>query len=97
MEGGLLALEDLEEDLALQEKTLDLRLSLALSREKHNHRLNALRSEWGLGVLSPVYVLLGIYSMYIYCVLWFIGSVCYVFYYVKRFSRFCGLCYVSTV
>ncbi|ROT83008.1 dysbindin protein homolog [Penaeus vannamei] len=45
VEGGLLALEDLEEDLALQEKTLDLRLSLALSREKHNHRLNALRNE----------------------------------------------------
>ncbi|CAL4122547.1 unnamed protein product [Meganyctiphanes norvegica] len=45
VEGGLLALEDLEEELELQEKTLDLRLSLALAREKHTHKLNELKSE----------------------------------------------------
>ncbi|KAK7028229.1 hypothetical protein SK128_005956, partial [Halocaridina rubra] len=45
VEGELLALENLEEELALQEKTLDLRLSLALAREKHNHSLNALNCE----------------------------------------------------
>lgn len=45
VEGGLLALENLEEELALQEQTLDLRLSLALAREKHNHRLNSLNCE----------------------------------------------------
>ncbi|KAK8741894.1 hypothetical protein OTU49_001999, partial [Cherax quadricarinatus] len=43
VEGGLLELQDLDEDLSLQEKTLDLRLSLALSREKHTHTLNSLK------------------------------------------------------
>ncbi|XP_071551878.1 dysbindin protein homolog isoform X2 [Panulirus ornatus] len=45
VEGGLLALEDLDEELSLQEQTLDLRLSLALAREKHTHRLNVLKGE----------------------------------------------------
>ncbi|XP_069945674.1 dysbindin protein homolog [Cherax quadricarinatus] len=45
VEGGLLELQDLDEDLSLQEKTLDLRLSLALSREKHTHTLNSLKKE----------------------------------------------------
>lgn len=57
VEGGLLALEDLDEELSLQEQTLDLRLSLALAREKHTHRLNVLKSEFyiqkiGLSPLS---------------------------------------------
>lgn len=45
VEGGLLTLEDLDEELTLQEQVLDLRLSLALAREKHTHRLNSLNSE----------------------------------------------------
>lgn len=45
VEGGLLALEDLDEELSLQEQILDLRLSLALAREKHTHRFSSLSSE----------------------------------------------------
>ncbi|XP_045618803.1 dysbindin protein homolog [Procambarus clarkii] len=45
VEGGLLELQDLDEELSLQEITLDLRLSLALSREKYTHRLNSLKKE----------------------------------------------------
>ena len=45
MEGGLLALEDLTDELETQEKTLDFRLSLALAREKHNHRISAIKSK----------------------------------------------------
>ncbi|KAG7169870.1 Dysbindin protein-like [Homarus americanus] len=45
VEGGLMELEDLDEELSLQEQTLDLRLSLALAREKHTHRLNSLKNE----------------------------------------------------
>lgn len=44
VEGELLALEDLEEELSLQEKTLDMRLSLAIAREKTSHKLKQLRS-----------------------------------------------------
>lgn len=46
VEGGLLTLEDLDEELSLQEQTLDLRLSLALAREKQTHTLNSLKSVW---------------------------------------------------
>ncbi|KAG0710202.1 Dysbindin [Chionoecetes opilio] len=45
VEGGLLTLEDLDEELTLQEHILDLRLSLALSREKNTHKLNSLNNE----------------------------------------------------
>ncbi|XP_076045046.1 dystrobrevin binding protein dysbindin [Oratosquilla oratoria] len=45
VEGGLLGLQDVQEELELQEKTLDLRLNLALRREKDNHRLNAIKAE----------------------------------------------------
>lgn len=45
VEGGLLTLEDLDEELSLQEQILDLRLSLALAREKHTHHFNSLNSE----------------------------------------------------
>ena len=44
VEGGLLALEDLTDELEVQEKTLDYRLSLALAREKHSHQLSSLKS-----------------------------------------------------
>lgn len=46
VEGGLLALQDLDEELSLQEQTLDLRMRLALAREKHNHRLYSVKSEY---------------------------------------------------
>lgn len=45
VEGGLLTLQDLDEELTLQEQILDLRLSLALAREKHTHSLNSLNNE----------------------------------------------------
>lgn len=45
VEGGLLTLEDLDEELSLQEQILDLRLSLALAREKHTHHFNSLNSK----------------------------------------------------
>lgn len=54
VEGGLLALEDLDEDLALQEQTLDLRMRLALAREKHNHRLYSVKSEYTITFYSTI-------------------------------------------
>ncbi|KAB7504261.1 UNVERIFIED_CONTAM: hypothetical protein RMT77_010000 [Armadillidium vulgare] len=45
VEGEILTLEDLEEELLLQEKTLDMRLSLALARENTTHKLKQFRND----------------------------------------------------
>ena len=56
VESELTNLEDLQEELDLQEKTLDMRLNIALTREKHNHKINELKGNLLIKVNLNFYV-----------------------------------------